>query len=191
MTRKFNIETEDAKISAAFLRLVARRGWEGVTVDAVARQAKMSPAVLKKRFIEPFEMIPLVVERMTREALACMRTLSGDPHDDLFDLMMARFDVLQKNRKAVLALASASRKDRSLAFALGGAVWNAIHATIEASGIDGRSRPVLAVGLSAVYGWAFWTWRRDQTRDMSKTMAALDRALRLSAKAFSSSSCEG
>lgn len=179
MAKASDIKTEKAKISAAFLRLVARKGWDGVTVVAVAKQAGISPASFKKRFAEPVEIIPLVVDGVTREALAASEAPAGNPHDALFDLMMARFDVLQKNRKAILALADAARRDRPLAIALGRSVWEAIHTTIDAAEINAPSRSLSALGLTAVYGWAFWTWRQDKTRDMSKTMAALDRALKL------------
>jgi hypothetical protein len=55
-------------------------------------------------------------------------------------------------------------------------------ATAEAARLVTPPRPVLAGGLSAVYAWAFLAWRKDKTRDMAKTMAALDKALRMAGK---------
>ena len=111
--------------------------------------------------------------------------VTGTPHDVLFDLLMSRFDVLQKHRKAILSMAEAARQDRGLSCALGRATLSGLYRLIDAAQLDSPSRPVLAAGLGAVYGWAFFVWRRDDSRDMAKTMAAIDRALRLSGKAVS------
>jgi AcrR family transcriptional regulator len=175
-------QTQNAKIAAAALRLAAARGWENVTFDALAKAAKISPAILKKHFASPNDIIPVVIEEITRETLASAGKTRGSPRDVMFDLLMSRFDVLQKNRKAVLSITETARRDHSLACVLARAVLKSIGTTIDAAKIETPPRSVLIAGASAVYAWAFLAWRRDKTRDMSKTMAALDRALRLAGK---------
>ncbi len=181
---KTKTQTENAKISAAALHLAATQGWENVTLDAVARGAKISPALFKKRFVEPHELAAVIVKEISREALADAGKPSGAAHDIFFDLLMARFDVLQKNRKAILSIAEAARCDLALSRSLTREVLNGLYSVIDVAALHAPPRPVLAAGLSAVYGWAFLAWRRDESRDMAKTMAALDRGLRLAGKAM-------
>ena len=179
---KTKAQTENAKISAAALRLAAAQGWEKVTLGAVAKSAKISSAAIKKRFAATHELASVIVDEMSREALAGAGKTSGAAHDVLFDLLMARFDVLQKNRKAILSIAEAARRDLALSRTLTRSILNGLYGVIDAASLDAPPRPVLAAGLSVVYGWAFLAWRRDESRDMAKTMAALDRGLRLSGK---------
>ncbi|MGB9151530.1 MAG: hypothetical protein WCD70_00390 [Alphaproteobacteria bacterium] len=175
--------SENAKISLAALHLAATRGWESVTLALVAKQAKIPPDRLKKHFKAVPDLIPLIAEEIDRMALASMGKATGVAHDVLFDLLMARFDILQKNRKAILSIAQAAHRDRSLSCALARATFDGSYRLIDAARLDKPPRPILAAGLSAIYSWAFYVWRKDESRDMGKTMAALDRTLRVAGKA--------
>ncbi|MDE2029778.1 MAG: TetR family transcriptional regulator [Alphaproteobacteria bacterium] len=170
-------KNEDARLCAAALRLAAAQGWERITLDKVAKAAKLPVAKIKARFKTANGLVPVIAAEIDREAFA-VKT-SGGAHDRLFDLLMARFDILQKHRKAVASIESTARRDRALACILSRAAMDGAYRLIEAGKLDGAlPRPVVAVGLIAVSGWAFAAWRTDKSRDMAKTMAALDRALR-------------
>lgn len=175
--------TDNATISATALSLASAKGWKSATLDAVAKRAKISAAILKTRFKAPHQLAPLIAEEIDRLAFARAEKPAGEPHDILFDLLMARFDILQKNRKAILSMADAARTDRALSCALMRATADGAYRLIEAANLKKPPRPILALGLIAAYGWAFNAWRKDTSADMAKTMAALDRALRLSGKA--------
>jgi AcrR family transcriptional regulator len=179
---KTSSRLDPSKICTAVLRLAGKKGWSAVTLEAVAREAKLPRAALQKRFAASVDFIPLLVAETTKEAAKATKGVSGTPHDILFDLLMARFDVLQKNRAGVLAIAAQARSDKELATVLARAV---IQGIAESAGAVGLSAPhiIVAGGLSAIYAWAFWAWTRDDTRDMAKTMAALDKALRLAGSA--------
>ena len=176
-------QTQNAKLAAAALILAATKGWQYVTLDAVAKESKIPLTALKKRFSAPHDLIPVIVDEMTREAIATAGIPPGPPRDVFFDLLMARFDVLQKHRKAILSITESARQDHALACTLARAGFKSMAAIVDAAKLDTSPRLVLTMGLSAVYAWAFVAWSKDKTRDMSKTMAALDRALRLAEKA--------
>jgi AcrR family transcriptional regulator len=176
-------KTDTVKITEATFRLAAADGWTNLTLEAIAKEAKLAPASFKKRFSSTYDLIPILVDEVTDQALASAEGAQGAPHDIVFDLMMARFDVLQKYREGVLAIAEEAQWDRTLASALTRGVFDSMIATIDAANLELPSRPATAVGLSAAYGWAFLAWRSDTSSDMSRTMAALDKALRLAGKA--------
>jgi AcrR family transcriptional regulator len=182
---------DTAKIGLVALRLAARLGWAQVTLDAVARQAKISTTALREAFRSPASLAPAIAAFIDREAFAAAGKSVATPHDALFDLLMARFDVLQQHRAAILSMAEAARHDRGLSCALARATLEGSYRLIDAAALTQPPRPVLAAGLSAVYGWAFFVWRQDESRDMGKTMAALDRGLRWSEKALAFFSPKG
>ncbi len=118
------------------------------------------------------------------DRIAFAQKFTGSPHDRLFDILMARFDVMQKHRTVIINMAKAARHDRALTLALGRATIDGTYRIIDTAKISNPPRPVLAAGITAIYGWAFFAWQRDTSRDMAKTMAALDRGLRLASKAL-------
>ena len=176
-------KTDDAKICEAALHLAATKGWHGVTVEAVAKAAKVSPPALKRRFSSPCDVIPLIVGHITQRSLASVPGDVKNPRDALFDAVMSRFDVLQENRKAILAIARDARRDPALARVLAASAIKGMGETLEAVGLNAPPESLRAAGLGAVYAWAFVVWSRDESRDMAKTMAALDKALRLGDRA--------
>ncbi|MDR3451111.1 MAG: hypothetical protein P4M15_15435 [Alphaproteobacteria bacterium] len=171
--------TVNARIAAAALHLAATQGWQAVTLAKIGKAAKTSMEAFKNTAA----LAPVIAEEIDREAFA--GKVSGNTHDKLFELLMARFDIMQKHRKGILSMAEAARHDRALGCALALATGDGIYRLIEAAHIDTlpAPRPFVAATLGLVYGWAFLAWRRDESRDMAKTMAALDRGLRYADKA--------
>lgn len=174
-------KSENARICAAALRL-ASKGWDRATLDAVAKAANIASSKLKQKCASSAALAALIVDETGREALSAAGKPTRNAHDTLFDLFMARFDVLQKNRQATLNIADAAKRDPLLARALARATLRSLDAFADHSKIETRHHYAFVFGLSAVYAYAFAAWRKDTTRDMSKTMAALDRALRFAGK---------
>jgi hypothetical protein len=164
------------------LHLAGQDGWDGVTLGAVARATHTPLGQLKKIYAKTHDLVPLVAEHIDREAFGAASLHNGPPDEILFDLLMARFDVLQKNRAAILSMAKASRHDRALGWAVTRAAWDGMYRLLEAAHLTTAARPLYATALAAIYGWTFVVWSKDTSRDMAKTMAALDRALKVAAK---------
>ena len=176
------LKSENEKILAAVLRL-ATKGWTHVTIDAVAREAKIPAAKFKQRFTSPNDIAAFIVAQITQQTISSAGKPTGSAHDILFDILMARFDIMQKNRHAILNIAEAAKRDCALSRVLAKVSLDSAYTFADASKITSPPRPVLALGIAAIHAWAFIAWRRDHSRDMAKTMAALDRGLRLAGKA--------
>jgi ubiquinone biosynthesis protein COQ9 len=177
-------QTENAKIANAALRLAAVKGWPKVTLEAVAKNTKIPLSKLKKRFPALREILPVIADENTRKTLAAVDKTSATPHDILFALMMSRFDVLQMNRKAVLSIAKAAQSDPDLLRFVVSAISEGLYTMALVAELDMLPKPLIAPALLGVYARVFWTWQKDETPDMSKTMAALDQALRLVERAI-------
>ena len=100
--------------------------------------------------------------------------------DRLFDVLMRRFDALTENRDGVLSILAGLRCDPIAALCLAGGLcgsmrWMLEAAEIKAGGPNGR---LIVKGLAAVWLASLRVWEHDESEDMSRTMAALDKNLR-------------
>jgi AcrR family transcriptional regulator len=177
---KPNIES---KICAAALSLAAKHGWQNLTLEQIAKAAKIPPARMRKIFPDKSRVLTQILREIDRQAAAVGKADSrATPHDRLFEALMARFDILQKCRMGALAILDAARRDPSLARSILPAQWKSMENALVRTGLapsQSLHKPLAALGLLGVYYRALCAWRQDRTPDMAKTMAALDQALRL------------
>ncbi len=170
-----------ARIVDAALDLAVRRGWRRTSLADIADAAEMELAELYR--IAPSKVVILAAFATRIDEAMLVDSdpeLADEPvRDRLFALLMRRFDALQPYREAVRALAGRGAADPielgcgalHLARSMG---W-----ALEAAGIGpGGSIGCLRVkGLSAIYLLALRVWLNDDSDDMGKTMASLDRNL--------------
>jgi hypothetical protein len=172
-----NDEFDRALVSAAFT-LAAERGWDQVSVVRAARAADLKLDRARARFIGKASVLARFGRIADQNALS-LATTEGSARDRLFDLLMRRFDTLQPHREGVLALRTYLPRQPGLALCLGAAHMVSMAfmlegAGIPASGLRGRAR---TKGLVAVWLATARAWERDESADLSGTMAALDTAL--------------
>jgi AcrR family transcriptional regulator len=170
----------DAVIDAA-LDLAAEKGWHGVSMADVAVRAGIGLADLHRSLRSKDDLLRAVFQRLD-EAVWTAEVPQTDetPRDRLFDVAMRRFDAMQPHRAGILAIMKAMPSDpRHL-------LQGVLHlprvaaSMLEVAGIS-ASGPVglLKVkGLLLIYLAVLRVWLSDDTPDMAKTMAALDRYLK-------------
>jgi hypothetical protein len=170
-------EFEAALIGGAFA-VAAREGWGAVDVVKAARAALLPLDKARTRF--PGRNVILLRFGRHADALALAEAAdSGPARERLFDLLMRRFDVLQTHRAGVLALFHALPADPGTALLLASATAKSMGWMLQAAGVKttGLSGLLATNGLVAVWLYALRAWQRDDSADLSATMAALDRAL--------------
>jgi len=174
--------TSDKAVDA-FLGLVAEQGFAEVTLRDVARAAGMGIAELYTVHPDKVSLVAAFIARIDAAVL------DGTPReydpeetarDRLFDTMMRRYDALRPHRDALRAIRRASMRDPLLMLALGPALRRAMAATLEAAGLssEGLSGALRQNGLLAIHYAVSRVFDRDETVDLSKTMAALDSRLK-------------
>jgi ubiquinone biosynthesis protein COQ9 len=171
-------EFDTALVTAAF-RLAGEEGWRKVNVAAAARAAGVSLAEARGRFPSRAAIL-LRFGRLADQAALLDAPSEGPVRDRLFDLLMRRFDVLQAHRAGVKALLRALPFDPPMAVLLACANKRSMRWMLQGAGVTATgTRGALQVrGLLAVWIWAVRTWERDETEDLSGTMATVDAALR-------------
>jgi ubiquinone biosynthesis protein COQ9 len=168
----------DTALITAFFRTVGEDGWRRTTVAAAAHAAGLSLAEARARFPGRAAVL-LRFGRLADQAALTGAMADGSVRDRLFDLLMRRFDALQAHRAGVLGLLRALPRDPPTALLLSCATnrsmrWMLQAAGVPATGLRGR---VQVRGLVAIWLWVLRAWERDDTTDLSRTMAALDSAL--------------
>jgi ubiquinone biosynthesis protein COQ9 len=169
----------DSALIASFFRLVAEKGWTQTSVADAARTATLSLAEARARF--PGRAVVLLrLGRAADQAALADAASDGSVRDKLFDLLMRRFDALQAHRAGVAALLRALPSDPPTALLLSCATHRSMRWMLQAAGVStaGVRGELRIRGLVAVWLWTLRAWERDDSADLSGTMAALDAALR-------------
>lgn len=165
-----------ASVLDAALRLAARRDWVNVRLADIAKEAGVSLGALAEMFDSKEDIVGAYQARVDRDVLESFSS-SGAERDQIFDILMERFDRLNADRAAVVSMLS--NKDpkqivTSLPHVARSMAW-----MLEACGIDtdGPRGALRVAGLAGIYIWTLRTWRDDESADMAKTMATLDKLL--------------
>jgi AcrR family transcriptional regulator len=167
----------------AFLALIAEKGFAEVTLRDVAAAADLGLGDLYRLFPDKVALAAAFMARIDAAVLAGTPR-QADPEetarDRLFDVMMRRYDALRPHRDALRALRRAGSRDPLLTLALGPAMRRSMAAMLEAASLssEGLSGALRQNGLLAIHYAVSRTFDSDETLDLSKTMAALDKRLK-------------
>jgi len=176
------------RVIEAALTLAAARGWRDLGLSDIAEEAGLTLAGLRSIFPSKAAVLAAFVRRTDERVLAGGGAGGGaegsSARDRLFDVLMRRFDVLQPHRDAVRAIIRGSLCDPVAVLCQGpmlmcSMAWMLEAAGLSSSGLDGALR---TKGLALVYLAALRAWLKDDSADLAKTMAVLDRGLRQAEK---------
>ena len=181
--KKDSEKTADIREKAikSALILAARDGWGQVTLQAVARHAKISLAQLRTHFEDRGDILIAYERMIDSRVLENIGEIDADanPRESLFDILMERFDILNEDRDAMISILDHVKCDpKQMAIGMPH-LARSMNWMLEAAGIDttGLRGAAHIIGLTGVYLATLKTWREDESPDMSKTMATLDRNL--------------
>lgn len=170
---------DPAVLHAAALRLAARHGWLDITPAEVYAEAGLTPPAKLPPHIWPW-VADILARLDTQVDVDVSDRLGGSWRDDLFELLMTRFDLMQENRDAYSDImpAALNRPCQS------GSIMTQ-RLTRMADGMLARAQvPVTGVRrhaavatLAGIYLSLLETWRQDESADLAKTMAAVDQRL--------------
>jgi AcrR family transcriptional regulator len=171
----------------SFLRLTAEKGFANVALREVAEAAGLGVAELYRLYPDKVALAAAFMARIDAEVLAGVPR-QGDPEetarDRLFDTLMRRYDALRPHRAALAAIRRAATRDPLLAIALGPALRRSMSAMLESASLssEGVNGALRQNGLLAIHYAVSRVFDRDETGDLSKTMAALDGRLKMAEK---------
>lgn len=162
--------------------VLAEQGLQAFSLAAVAPRAQVPLVEVYRELPSRHAMLWALTRRTDEAMLAYDPTeLAGlPPRDRVFELIMRRFDALtpfraglerlarDARREPALVLLGSCRLDRSMR-------WLQDAVGLRSFGVRARLR---RAALGAVYAQALRVWLRDDSADLAKTMAELDKGLR-------------
>ncbi|GAC1346504.1 MAG: hypothetical protein NVSMB18_28930 [Acetobacteraceae bacterium] len=168
----------DRAMVAAVFDQAALRGWDEVSLVEAAQESGLDLARVRARFPGRAAVLLRFGVLADQEALAGAGR-DGTPRDRLFDLIMTRFEALQRHRAGVLALMASLRTDPFTSVLLYGATLRSMAWLLETAGIPvvGVTGGLRTHGLLALWLYGLRAWEMDESADLSGTMASVDRGL--------------
>lgn len=176
-----NKPLKDCIIDAA-LALAEEEGWASISFEQIVTAAQVDQADVLEYFDDKSDVLTAYGRRVDRRVLENIGSDSDGlgTRERLFDLIMERFDVLNENRAAVTSILASLKNDPKQAVVSFPHLAKSMTKMLEAAHIetDGVNGALKVTGLVGVYLYALRTWKDDDSADMAKTMAALDKALK-------------
>ncbi len=169
------------KIVETALDLAAEKGWDKTSLGDIAKAAKISLADLHEQFEDKADILNALGRMIDKKVLENVGKIDPDTpaRERLFDVMMERFDVLNEYRTGIVAILDSFLPDPkqaviSLPHLCRSMTWMLEAAGLETAGIPGAVR---VAGVTIIHLKTLYVWKGDDSDDMGKTMAALDKAL--------------
>ena len=171
--------SSDAAIDA-YLAAFAAHGFARATLAHAARNAEASAADIAALVAGRWDALDRFNRRLDLAALAAFEPDAGaSTRDQLFDLVMARFDAARPHRAACMRLALDARRQPGLALALAAQLGRTANMLLGAADVVTTG----PLGIARINGFAALladvgrAWLGDDDADQGATMRALDRRL--------------
>ena len=175
-------EKSEADLVKLAFELLAERGWERFSFAELARRAELPLAQVYAEVPDRPALLRLLGRRLDAEMLAIdMAELDGmSPRERVFELIMRRLDAMVPYKEGLRTLARKAGREPMLLAAACCNLDRLSRRLLDAAATD--ESPVMTTKLArrvtgAVYLQAFRVWLDDDTPDMARTLAELDRRL--------------
>ena len=169
--------------------IIAETGWQGFSFTELADRASVSLAEVRQAFAGRPALLDALSRHLDQAMLAVDQGDMEDlpPRDRVFEMVMNRLEAMAPFRAGLcrmmrdargdpgLVIMTACRLDRSIAWLQDAAGLAHGHG---GSPFGGFRRKVQRRLLGAVYLQTLNVWSSDESPDLAKTMASLDKQLR-------------
>lgn len=171
------------QIIDAALQCATQKSWADVTLRDIATQAKIELSSLIEVFADKVDIIDAYGRRVDAQVAEVIHGQSMEddtPRDRLFDVLMERFEIMNEDRAAVLSILNAVTLDPKQMVTSMPWICRSMGVMLDVAEIksDGWTGALRVAGLSGVYLKVLRDWCKDESADLSATMASLDTALK-------------
>jgi hypothetical protein len=146
----------------------------------MANKRSKKPSGPKSHKKEPFDLSAFRLQ-LDREVAAAFPEPDFDlaVRDQLFDILMERLDLANARRADILAAFGGCRQNPAESLMGVPSLAESMAKMLALAGVstEGPQGALRIVGLTLGYLWVLRTWMEDDSKDLSATMATLDRTL--------------
>ena len=170
----------DRKVIKAAFTLARELGWETVTLKDISDESGISLSEMRNYFDDKTDILVQYNKQLDKKVLASVSGQNEPVRDQLFEILMERFDLLNEDRESLKAILSSFKRDPKQVLLSWPHLCRSMSWILEAVGEDTRGikGAMKVAGLSGVYLKTLKAWIEDDSVDMAATMAALDKSLK-------------
>jgi len=167
---------QEKKIAQKTLDILKKKSWSALSLEQVLKNNKKKQIYIKSKF-DLLKNINRYVDDILINKTKSIEYTSAK--DMLFEVIMARFDILEENRKSFLEIYKVFKKKPQFIIKLLPSFLESMIITAELSKYDvnGLKGAIRLKGLMLVYFVTFFQWKDDKNSSLEKTMTALDKNL--------------
>lgn len=182
MAKKTPERSVKDRIVDAMLALASEEPWTEINFQQISLAAQVDHAEALEYFDDKSDILVAYGRRIDARLFAEVHNIISDDmseREKIFDLIMERFDLINEDRNAILSVMESIKHDPKQAVLtfphLAKSMTRILEAAcVETAGVRGAAQ---VTGLVGVYLYVVKTWKEDDSADMAKTMATLDKAL--------------
>ena len=166
----------EKKIALKTLRVLKKKPWNRLSIDEILKNNNKNNINIKSKF----DLLKNINRYVDNLLISKMKSLEDSSNKDmLFEVIMARFDILQQNRKSFIEIYNGLKKTPKDFIKLMPSFLESMIITAELSkfNVNGLKGTVKLKGLMIVYFATFFQWLDDKTTSLEKTMTRLDKNL--------------
>ena len=165
---------KEKRIAQNTLAILKKKSWKVLNFEEVLKNNKNINIKSKIDLLKN-------INRYVDDALIIkMKKLEiSSTKDMLFEVLMARFDILQQNRKSYLEIYKGFKKSPQYFIKLLPSFLESMIITAELAkyNVNGLKGTIRLKGLMVVYFATFFQWLEDKTTSLERTMTQLDKNL--------------
>jgi len=170
------------KIVEAALELAAEQGWANTTLRDISEKSGFSLSEIYTYIEHKDDILALLGRIIDQRVLGDISISEQDTiseRDRIFDIFMDRYDILNDYRAGVIAVLDSLLCDPKQVIISMPHICRSMNWMLEAAGVEtsGVRGAIKVTGMTAIYLKVLRVWKTDDSKDMSKTMAALDKSL--------------
>lgn len=155
-------------------------GWDHVEMPDIATALKITTEELRDHVHDKNDLLTAIGHFLDRQASRESRIdPEGTVRDNLFELVMQRFEVMNEHRGGLLSIMRELKFDPVQALIHMPGLCQSLHAMLAAAGENpsGLTGALKITGLGSIFLKNLRVWADDESPDLARTMAALDKNL--------------
>jgi len=166
----------EKKIAEKTLKILSKKSWNSLSLDEVLKKNSNKKIHINSKS----DLLKNINRYVDNILINQMKSLENSSTKDmLFAVLMARFDILQKNRDSFVEIYKGFKKKPQHFIKLLPSFLESMIVTAELSkyNVNGLKGNFRLKGLMLVYFVTFFQWVNDKTSSLEKTMTGLDKNL--------------
>ena len=166
----------EKKIAQQTLNILMKKSWNTFSLEQVLKNVKVKKTYIKTKF----DLLKPISKYIDYQLINNTKSLENSSTKDmLFEVLMARFDILQIYRESFLKIYKVFKKKPQYIIQLLPSFLESMIVTAELAkyNVNGLKGTMRLKGLILVYFATSFQWMSDKNHTLEKTMTELDKNL--------------